>query len=63
MVCFICTVDINDRKMETKKPTKKAIAPQKETSTHKKRVSKTMQAAMKFQGAFDREEVIKFANS
>ena len=51
------------KKMETNKTTKKAIAPKKETSTHKKRVSKTMQAAMKFQGAFDREEVIKFANS
>jgi hypothetical protein len=49
--------------METIKVTKKATAQKKETSTHKKRVSKTMQAAMKLQGAFDREEVIKFAHS
>jgi len=49
--------------METKKATKKAKIPNKNTATHKKRVSKTMQAALKLQGAFDREEVIKYANS
>jgi len=50
--------------METKKKTKKkSTTLKKENVTPKKRVSKTMQAAMKFQGAFDREEVIKFANS
>jgi len=50
--------------METKKQTTKRVSIlKKEKVTTKKRVSKTMQAAMKFQGAFDREEVIKFANS
>jgi len=31
--------------------------------TPKKRVSKAWKAAMKYQGCFDKEEVIKFAHS
>ena len=52
--------------METKKETKKATvtkAKVNENGLVKKRLSKTMKAAMKIQGAFDREEVIKYAHS
>ena len=41
------------KKMETNKTTKKAIASKKETSTHKKRVSKAWKAAMKYQGSVE----------
>ena len=40
-------------KMETNKTTKKAISPKKETSTHKKRVSKAWKAALKYQGSVE----------
>jgi len=50
--------------METIKAEKKERKLKNEiTSVDKKRISKTMKAAMKVQGAFDRDEVIKFANS
>jgi hypothetical protein len=49
--------------METKDKKNKITVPEKGKETSKKRISKTMQAAVKFQGAFDREEVIKFAHS
>jgi len=51
--------------METKKATK-AVTPKSKTAENgvvKKRISKTMKAAMRIQGAFDREEVIKYAHS
>jgi hypothetical protein len=49
--------------MEIKNKKNKVTVPPKGATTPKKRISKTMQAAVKFQGAFDREEVIKFAHS
>ena len=49
--------------METKDKKNKVAVPEKGAPASKKRISKTMQAPVKFQGAFDREEVIKFAHS
>jgi len=52
--------------METKKETKKVSnikANVNENGLVKKRLSKTMKAAMKFKGAFDREEVLKYVSS
>jgi len=39
--------------METNKTTKKTIAPKKEASTPKKRVSKAWKAALKYQGSVE----------
>jgi len=50
--------------METKKGSKKAFTTKTaENVVVKKRISKTMKAAMKIQGAFDREEGLKYTHS
>jgi hypothetical protein len=49
--------------METKDKTNQVKVPKKEEAAYKKRISKTMKAVVKFQGAFDREEGFKFAHS
>ena len=52
--------------METKKETKKVSvtkAKVNENGLVKKRLSKTMKAAMKFKGAFDKEEVLNYVYS
>jgi hypothetical protein len=51
--------------METKKTIKTTTTKAKTTENGvvKKRISKTMKAAMRIQGAFDREEVLKYAHS
>jgi len=46
--------------MATTKNTTKKVAPKTET---KKKISKVMQGIMKIQGAFDREEVIRYGHS
>ena len=52
--------------METKKETPKVVITKGKISENKavkKKLSKTMKGAMKIQGAFDREEVLKFVHS
>jgi len=49
--------------METKKRSKKAVTTKTAENVVKKRISKTMKAAMRIQGAFDREEVLKYTHS
>ena len=50
------------RIMETKKETTTKASIKKVKVAPKKRISKTMKAAMKYKGAFDREEVLKYVN-
>ena len=51
--------------METKKTTKSTTIKAKTTENGvvKKRISKFMQGALKYKGAFDREEVMSYVNS
>ena len=51
--------------METKKTTKTTTTKAKtaENGVVKKRISKAMKAAMKYKGAFDREEVLNYVYS
>jgi hypothetical protein len=51
--------------METKKITKTESNKSKKTEKGvvKKRISKFMQGAIKFKGAFDKDEVLNFVNS
>jgi hypothetical protein len=51
--------------METKKTTKTTTTKSKtaENGVVKKRISKAMKAAMKYKGAFDREEVLNYVYS
>ncbi|MDD4969972.1 MAG: hypothetical protein PHT07_11140 [Paludibacter sp.] len=49
--------------MEAKNKKNKVTVPQNGAETSKKRISKTMKAAMRIQGAFDREEVLKYTHS
>lgn len=51
--------------METKKTTKTETTKSKTTENVvvKKRISKFMQGALKYKGAFDRDEVMNYVNS
>ena len=58
MITFVTEYSNKNTNMKT---TKMPLKQTKETP--KKRVSKAWKAAMKYQGCFDKEEVLKFAHT